>query len=99
MFLAMSPKYKPWDNVKLRQAVCYAIDRDLIIKNVLKGQAERLDGPIGPGQYGYDAEYAKKNLFIAYDPAKAANWSRRRDTTTSRCFSILRSAATSTTRK
>ena len=71
MFLAMSPKYKPWDNLKLRQAVCYAIDRDLIIKNVLKGQADRLDGPIGPGQYGYDAEYAKKNLSIPYDPAKA----------------------------
>ena len=71
MFLAMSPKYKPWDNLKLRQAVCYAIDRDLIIKNVLKGQADRLDGPIGPGQYGYDAEYTKKNLIIAYDPAKA----------------------------
>ena len=71
MFLAMSPKYKPWDNPKLRQAVCYAIDRDLIIKNVLKGQADRLDGPIGPGQYGYDPEYAKKNLTIAYDPAKA----------------------------
>ena len=71
MFLAMSPKYKPWDNLKLRQAVCYAIDRDLIIKNVLKGQADRLDGPIGPGQYGYDAEYTKKNLTIAYDPAKA----------------------------
>ena len=71
MFLAMSPKYKPWDNVKLRQAVCHAIDRDLIIKNVLKGQAQRLDGPIGPGQYGYDTENAKKNLFVAYDPAKA----------------------------
>jgi peptide/nickel transport system substrate-binding protein len=71
MFLAMSPKYKPWDNTKLRQAVCYAIDRDLIIKNVLKGQADRLDGPIGVGQYGYDSEYAKKNLLIAYDPAKA----------------------------
>lgn len=71
MFLAMSPKYKPWDNLKLRQAVCYAIDRDLIIKNVLKGQADRLDGPIGPGQYGYDPEYTKKNLTIAYDPAKA----------------------------
>jgi peptide/nickel transport system substrate-binding protein len=71
MFLAMSPKHKPWDNLKLRQAVCHAIDRDAIIKNVLKGQAERLDGPIGPGQYGYDAEYAKKNLFIAYDPEKA----------------------------
>ena len=71
MFLAMSPKYKPWDNPKLRQALCYAIDRDLIIKNVLKGQADRLDGPIGPGQYGYDPEYAKKNLTIPYDPAKA----------------------------
>jgi peptide/nickel transport system substrate-binding protein len=71
MFLAMSPKHKPWDSTKLRQAVCHAIDRDLIIKNVLKGQAARLDGPIGPGQYGYDAEYAKKELFVAYDPAKA----------------------------
>src|SRR3569833_1281118 len=71
MFLAMSPKHKPWDNQKLRQALCYAIDRDLIIKNVLKGQADRLDGPIGPGQYGYDSEYAKKNLAIPYDPSKA----------------------------
>jgi peptide/nickel transport system substrate-binding protein len=71
MFVAMSPKHKPWDNVKLRQAVCHAIDRDLIIKNVLKGQAARLDGPIGPGQYGYDDQYAKKELLIAYDPAKA----------------------------
>jgi peptide/nickel transport system substrate-binding protein len=69
MFLAMSPKYKPWDNVKLRQAVCYAIDRDLIIKNVLKGQADRLDGPIGPGQYAFDADYTKKHLTIAYDPS------------------------------
>lgn len=71
LFLAMSPKFKPWDNVKLRQAVCHAIDRDSIIKNVLKGQAERLDGPIGSGQYGYDADYAKTNLLIPYDPAKA----------------------------
>lgn len=71
MFLAMSPKFKPWDNVKLRQAVCYAIDRDSIIKNVLDGRADRLDGPIGPGQYGYDPAFAKQNLFIPYDPAKA----------------------------
>lgn len=71
MFLAMSPKYKPWDNLKLRQAVCYAIDRDLIIKNILGGEADRLDGPIGPVQYGYDPAYAKRSLFIPYDPAKA----------------------------
>jgi peptide/nickel transport system substrate-binding protein len=71
MFLAMSPKYKPWDNAKMRQAVCHALDRDSLIKNVLKGQAERLDGPIGQGQYGYDPEYAKKSLLMPYDPAKA----------------------------
>jgi peptide/nickel transport system substrate-binding protein len=67
----MSPKYKPWDNVKLRQAVCYAIDRDSIIKNVLHAQADRLDGPIGSAQYGFDPNYAKSNLHIPYDPAKA----------------------------
>jgi peptide/nickel transport system substrate-binding protein len=71
MFLAMSPKFPPWDNVKLRQAVCYAIDRDAIIKSVLDGMADRLDGPIGIGQYGYDAAFAKANLTIPYDPAKA----------------------------
>jgi peptide/nickel transport system substrate-binding protein len=68
MFLAMSPKFKPWDNALLRQAVAYAIDRDTIITNLLKGQATRLDGPIGPGQYGYD-----RNLKPRYDfnPEKA----------------------------
>lgn len=71
MFLAMSPKSKPWDDVKLRQAVCYAIDRDSIIKNVLHGEATRLDGPIGPAQYGYDAGFAASNLALKYDPDKA----------------------------
>ena len=69
MFLAMSPKSKPWDNPVLRKAVCHAIDRDSIIKAVLKGQAERLDGPIGPGQYGYDPKAAE--MKVEYDPAKA----------------------------
>src|SRR5207253_5185275 len=54
MFLAMSPKTPPWDNKLVRQAVAYAIDRDAIIQGVLLGQAQRLDGPIGPGQYAYD---------------------------------------------
>jgi peptide/nickel transport system substrate-binding protein len=68
MFLAMSPKFKPWDNQLLRQAVAYAIDRDTIIKTILKGQASRLDGPIGPGQYGYDPKLKPKYQF---NPEKA----------------------------
>jgi peptide/nickel transport system substrate-binding protein len=70
MFLAMSPKTKPWDNKQLRRAVCHAIDKDAIIKAVLQGQAQRLDGPIGPGQYGYDPKATEK-MKISYDPEKA----------------------------
>jgi peptide/nickel transport system substrate-binding protein len=68
MFLAMSPKFKPWDNKLLRQAVCYAIDRDTIITTLLKGEATRLDGPIGPGQYGYNPSLKPK---YEYNPEKA----------------------------
>ena len=67
MFLGMSPKHKPWDNKLLRQAVCYAIDRDAIIDHVLGGNAERLDGPIGPGQYGYEPRKPR----YPFDPEKA----------------------------
>ncbi len=68
MFLAMSPKFKPWDNKLLRQAVCYAIDRDTIMATLLKGQATRLDGPIGPGQYGYDPNLKPR---YEYNPVKS----------------------------
>ena len=68
MFLGMNPKYKPWDNKKLRQAVGYAIDREAIIKSVFQGQATLLDGPIGPGQYGYSTAVTPK---YRYDPDKA----------------------------
>ncbi|HWP60337.1 MAG TPA: ABC transporter substrate-binding protein [Candidatus Acidoferrales bacterium] len=68
MFLAMSPKFKPWDNKQLRQAVSYAIDRDAIIANLLRGEATRLDGPVGPGQYGYNPNLQPK---YEYNPEKA----------------------------
>ncbi len=68
MMIIMNPAFKPWDNKLLRQAVAYAIDRDSIIKNVLKGEAIKLDGPIGPLQFGYS-----KNVkpIYRYNPAKA----------------------------
>lgn len=68
MFLAMSPKIKPWDKKEVRQAVAYAIDRDALIKVLLNGQATRLDGPIGKGQYAYDPNLQPK---YAHNPAKA----------------------------
>src|SRR5262249_1792636 len=68
MFLGMTPKRKPWDNKLVRQAVCYAINRDAIIKDILKGQALRLDGVIGQGQYGYEPDTRERYPF---DPDKA----------------------------
>jgi peptide/nickel transport system substrate-binding protein len=68
MMLLMNPAFPPWDNKLLRQAVAYAIDRDSLIKHVLKGEAIKLNGPIGPLQFGYS-----KNVkpTYDYDPAKA----------------------------
>ena len=45
-----------------------AINRDQIINTILEGFASRLDGPIGPGQYGYDPNLKPK---LNYDPEKA----------------------------
>lgn len=67
MFLAMQPK-PPFDKKEVRQAVCYAIDRDQIINTLLEGQATRLDGPIGKGQYGFDPNLKPK---YEYSPDKA----------------------------
>eukprot|EP01037_Dinobryon_pediforme_P001465 gene1465-1486_t len=67
-FLIMNPTIPPWDNKKLRQAVNYAIDKDSIIENILGTLADRLDGPIGAGQYGYDPNLTPK---YTYDPERA----------------------------
>lgn len=67
MFLAMQPK-PPFDKKEVRQAVCHAINRDQIIATLLETFASRLDGPLGPGQYGYDPTLKPK---LNYDPEKA----------------------------
>ncbi len=67
MFLAMQPK-PPFDKKEVRQAVCHAIDRDKIIKTLLQGQATRLDGPLGPGQLGYNPNLKTR---YTYDPKKS----------------------------
>ena len=67
MFLAMQPK-PPFDKKEVRQAACHAINRDQIISTLLEGFASRLDGPLGPGQYGYDPKLRPR---YEYNPEKA----------------------------
>jgi peptide/nickel transport system substrate-binding protein len=66
MFLAFNTAFKPWDDLRVRQAAAHAIDRDLIIKRLLNGLADRLDVPLGPNQICYEGPIQDA---YHYDPA------------------------------
>jgi peptide/nickel transport system substrate-binding protein len=52
---------------RLRQALLYAIDRDALIRDVLRGQAVRADSPIAPGSWAYSPSLTRYDE----DPALA----------------------------
>jgi peptide/nickel transport system substrate-binding protein len=68
MFLGMHTSVPQFKNKLVRQAVNYAIDRESLTRNVLKGYANPMHAPVGPDQYGYSAEISPK---YSHDPAKA----------------------------
>lgn len=57
----------PFDDVRVRQALNYAIDWDSILKNIYLGYADRLSTVFLPSGFGYDHDLAP----YPYDPAKA----------------------------
>ncbi len=57
----------PFDDVRVRQAVNYAVDRESILKSVLEGHGELLHGPFASSWLGYDPDLKP----YPYDPAKA----------------------------
>lgn len=63
-FYVFNTQQKPYDNIKVRQAINYAIDREKLVDNVLKGQA------IGPAIYGITP-----NTFKDYDIKKINGYS------------------------
>jgi len=76
-FFAMNVTMKPFDDVRVRQAMNYAINIDEIIDNVLEGSAKAMAGPVLPDSfaykqdlkpYGYDPEKAKQLLTEAGYP-------------------------------
>jgi len=57
----------PLDNVKVRQAMSYAMNYDVHVKDIIQGKGRPAKGPLGYGMEGYD-----ENLKgYTYDPAKA----------------------------
>jgi peptide/nickel transport system substrate-binding protein len=67
MHFIINATKKPYDDVRVRQAINYAVDRESILKNVLEGRGELLRGPFSSGWPGFDASLAMH----PYDPAKA----------------------------
>lgn len=67
IYVYLNNQVKPFDNVKVRQALSYATDYDIIINELLKGHGRQLKGP-----YAYGAEgYTDPTFFYKRDLAKA----------------------------
>jgi peptide/nickel transport system substrate-binding protein len=68
LVLTFDPTIKPFDNPKVREAFDYAIDKPLILKEILKGQGEILQGQVlTKGVLGWNPDLKAR----PYDPAKA----------------------------
>lgn len=68
MFLALNPKFEPWNDVRVRQAAAHAINKDLIIDRFLMGLATRMDGPLGEQQICYQGPL---DYIVNYDPERS----------------------------
>jgi len=66
-YMGMNPGFKPFSDKRVRQAINYAIDTDLIIKKLVKGKAYRATGWLPLTSPLYD----KTMKPYAFDPAKA----------------------------
>jgi peptide/nickel transport system substrate-binding protein len=52
-WLAFNLKRKPFDDVRVRQAIAHAIDKDFIVKSLHQGNTKVATGPIAPGSPFY----------------------------------------------
>jgi peptide/nickel transport system substrate-binding protein len=88
-YLGINVKKKPFDDVRVRQAISYAVDRSDIVKTVWKDQGQ-LTGPISPAQKTYAlaaGDLPKKDLEKAKQLLKEAGYEKGFDT-------VLQSAST-----
>ncbi len=66
-YLAFNTQHPPFDDVRVRRAVNYAINKEPIVKLAYQGRAVAADGPLPPTQWGYH----KPRTVYGYDPTGA----------------------------
>ncbi|HTI55653.1 MAG TPA: ABC transporter substrate-binding protein [Verrucomicrobiae bacterium] len=66
-YLGFNNGKKPFDDKRVRQALNYAVDKEAIVRDVLKGTGAVSKGPVLPGTWGDEAGLKP----FPYDPARA----------------------------
>jgi peptide/nickel transport system substrate-binding protein len=66
-YLAMNTTHPPFDDVRVRRAANYAVNKEPIVKLVYQGQAVPAEGALPPTQWGYH----KLESPYPYDPDEA----------------------------
>ena len=66
-FIGFNSAKPPFDDARVRQAFCYAIDKDKIVRLVLKDLVNTADGILPPGMPGYNEDIQG----LAFDPERA----------------------------
>lgn len=66
-YLHFNVQKKPFDNVKVRQALNYAINKDAIIESVYQGSGEKAKNPLPPTMWSYNDNVKD----YEYNPEKA----------------------------
>ena len=69
IFLGYNCAKPPFDDVRVRQALSYAVNKDEIIQTALSGLGAVAGTPLTPGSLGYNAELGKYGQ--GFDPAKS----------------------------
>lgn len=67
MYIGINTFEKPFDDVRVRQALNYAVDKKAIVDKILGGLASVANGPLGPASYGYNQSVP----VYEYNPEKA----------------------------
>ncbi len=67
-FLGYNLKHPILKDVRVREAITYAIDRDEIIDGVIRGLGQKLSGPLHPTSWGYNEAVEIRT----FDPVKSA---------------------------
>jgi len=66
-YLGFNTAAPPFDDVNIRQAFCYAMDKERIIKLIFRDMVSEADGILPPGMPGYNPNLSG----LGYDPEKA----------------------------